>query len=57
MKIEPENRMITKCEGCLYEMDTLVDDMYAISSFIICTMCWDDRYINGILNDFGVKDD
>lgn len=43
-KIIPENRMITKCEFCTYEIDTLKEDMYVNDcSEIMCILCHEDQ--------------
>lgn len=42
-KLELENRIITKCEECSYEIDSLTEDMYCDNTIIICVLCHEDR--------------
>lgn len=41
-KLVADNRIITKCEMCEHEIDTLEDEMFCVNTIIMCVLCYED---------------
>lgn len=50
-KITPENRMITKCDLCNSELDTMNDEMFCNDTIIYCSLCKDDSQFDSQYDD------